>query len=122
MPRRPNPARRALWLDRVSRQLSGGLSVEQFCAREQCSRSAFYRWRGQFELADHPDSSSTSPTPSTFLPVSVRAIEMVADHPAPIEADLPNGIRLRIPTTDARLACRLVRAVARVRTGSGGSR
>jgi hypothetical protein len=122
MPKRPNPARRALWLDRVSRQLSTGLSVEQFCAREQCSRSAFYRWRGQFELADHPESSSTSPTPSTFLPVSVRAIEMVADQPVPIEADLPNGIRLRIPTTNARLACRLIRAVARAKTGSGGSR
>jgi hypothetical protein len=40
----------------------------------------------------------------------------------PIEADLPNGIRLRIPTANAHLACRLVRAVARAKTDSGGAR
>jgi len=35
---------------------------------------------------------------------------------------LPNGIRLRIPTANARLVCRLVRAVAGAKTDSGGAR
>jgi hypothetical protein len=52
----------------------------------------------------------------------VRVLEHTRDEPMPIEADLPNGIRLRIPTASARLACRLVRALAEARTNSGASR
>ena len=40
----------------------------------------------------------------------------------PIEAELPNGIRLRIPTVNEHLACRLLRAVAAAKTNSGGTR
>ena len=121
MSRRPSPARHALWRARVSRQLLSGLSVEQFCAKEQCAQSAFYRWRRQL-LPDPGYECSTSPTPSTFLPVTVRVTDSHAHQPAPIEADLPNGIRLRIPTANVQLACRLVRAVAIAKTDSGGSR
>ena len=122
MARRPNPARHALWRDRISRHLISGLSVEQFCAQEQCAKLAFYRWKGQLELIHPSDQCSTSPARSTFLPVTVRLVESDAHQPAPIEADLPNGIRLRIPTGNARLACRLVRSIAAARTDSGGSR
>jgi hypothetical protein len=125
MARRPNPALHALWRDRVSRQLISGLSVEQFCARERFARSAFYRWKRQFGAANPPDQCSTLPTPaspSTFLPVTVHLVESDVHQPAPIEADLPNGVRLRIPTANVQLACRLVRAVARAKTDSGGSR
>jgi hypothetical protein len=61
--------------------------------------------------------------PPTLLPVTVRHFDSVAHQPPPIEADLPNGIRLRIPTVNVQLASRptlnvqsanrLVRAVAR---------
>lgn len=121
MARRPNPAIHKVWRDRVSRQLTSGLSVEQFCAQEQFARSAFYRWKRQFGLMNPLNQCATPPTPSTFLPVTVRLVENDAHQPAPIEADLPNGIRLRIPTVNVRLACRLVRAVARAKTDSGGS-
>ena len=66
------------------------------------------------------DQCSTPPTSSTFLPVTVRLVENAANPPAPIEADLPNGIHLRIPTGDPRLACRLIRAVAAAKTSDGG--
>ena len=122
MARRPNAALHALWRDRVSRQLISGLSVEQFCARERCARSAFYRWKRQLEPMSPPDRRSALTSPSTFLPVTVRLVENNAHQPTPIEADLPNGIRLRIPTANVQLACCLVRAVARAKTGSGGSR
>jgi hypothetical protein len=121
MARRPNPARQALWRDRVSRQLTSGSSVEQFCAQEPCARSAFYRWKRQFDLTHPSGQWSTLPAPSAFLPVTVRLIESDAHQPAPIEADLPNGVRLRIPTVNVRLACRLVRAVAGAKTNPGGS-
>jgi hypothetical protein len=122
MARRPNPALRALWRERVSRQSISGLSVEQFCTQERFARSAFYRWKRQFGLMDPPNERSAPPPSSTFLPVTVRRVESDAHQPAPIEADLPNGVRLRIPTANARLACRLVHAVAAAKTGSGGWR
>jgi hypothetical protein len=120
MSRRPSPGLHALWRARVSRQLLSGLSVEQFCAKEQCAKSAFYRWKREVVLTDPSCERSTLPTPSTFLPVTVRINDSHAHQPAPIEADLPNGIRLRIPTANVQLACRLVRAVARTKTDSGG--
>ena len=51
--------------------------------------------------------------------VTVRVAEHNPHEARPIEADLPNGVRLRIPTADARLACRLVRVVAQARTDGG---
>jgi hypothetical protein len=122
MARRPSPELHALWRDRVSRQLRSGLSVEQFCAQERCARSAFYRWKRQLDLMSPSDLCPALPAPSTFLPVTVRLIGRASNESLPVEADLPNGIRLRIPTANPRLACRLVRAIAAAKTGSGGPR
>jgi hypothetical protein len=70
-------------------------------------------------LADrHPASAS----PPAFLPVKVRAPEYILSAPLMIEADLSNGVCLRIPTANAHLACRLVRAVAQAETDFGGSK
>jgi hypothetical protein len=125
MARRPNPALHAVWRDRIQRQLTSGLSIEQFCAQGQIARSAFYRWRHQLGLTSRakqlPAPRTPSQSPSRFLPVTVHLVDRETHGPAPIEAELPNGIRLRIPTADGRLACRLVRAVARAKTRSGGS-
>jgi hypothetical protein len=122
MGRNPDPKRHALWRDRVRRQETSGLSIVEFCDRECITRSKFYAWKRRFRIIGPPDQRSTSPAPSTFLPVTVRILERGPEEPLPIEADLPNGIRLRIPTANARLACRLVRAVAGAKTNSGGSR
>jgi hypothetical protein len=54
--------------------------------------------------------------------ITVRVAEPTLGDPLPIVADLPNGIRLRIPTANARLACQLVLAVAGAKTNFGGSR
>jgi hypothetical protein len=102
MPRRSNPALHSVWRDRVSRQLNSGLSVEQFCAQGRFARSAFYQWRHRLGRMNPADRCTSLPTPSNFLPVTVRLLERDAHQPAPIEADLPNGIRLRIPTANAR--------------------
>jgi len=122
MARPANPQRRALWRDRVNRQAASGLTIAQFCAQERCAVSAFHAWKRRLRLIDLADRRPALPAPSAFLPVTVRFVEHVVDEPPPILADLPNGIRLRIPTSNDRLACRVIRAVARARTDSGGSR
>jgi hypothetical protein len=122
MARRPDPKLHALWRDRVRRQQASGLTIAQFCAQECIARSKFHSWKQRFRLMGPPDQCPTLPAPSAFVPVTVRLVERTPDEPLPIEADLPNGIRLRIPTSDARLACRIVRAVAGAKTHSGGSR
>ena len=122
MARSINPQRRLLWLDRVNRQVASGLTIAQFCAREQCAVSAFYAWRHRFRLAKATDQRSISLAPSPFLPVTVRSLGHGPEEPTPVEADLPNGIRLRIPTRDAALACRLVRTIAGARTDAGAPR
>jgi hypothetical protein len=121
MPRKSNPELHALWRDRVARQLASGLSVAQFCAQERCARSAFYRWKCALSLASTRKGRSLA-TRSPFLPVAVRLVDSNTTQPVPIEADFPNGIRLRIPTGNASLACRLVCTIAGSRTDPGGSR
>jgi hypothetical protein len=121
----------ALWRDRIARQVGSGLTIVRFCAQEGCARASFHHWKRHFqctEASDRPPPTLPAPSPRlarparpAFLPVAVRIIGSSAGELPAVEADLPNGIRLRIPTVDAPLACRLVRALAGARTGSGGS-
>jgi hypothetical protein len=122
MARTPDLQLRALWRDRLRRQAGSGLTIAQFCAHEGLSTATFQSWKRRLRLIE---LAGTLPAPlasPAFLPVTVRLAEPDSAESPPILADLPNGIRLRIPTSDARLACRLVRAVARARTDSGGHR
>jgi hypothetical protein len=122
MARTPDPKLHATWRDRIRRQEASGLTIAQFCAQEGIARSKFHAWKRRFHLMEFPDQCAALPAPSAFLPVTVRLLERAADVPLPIEADLPNGIRLRIPTVNEHLACRLLRAVAAAKTNSGGTR
>lgn len=122
MARTPDPKVHETWRDRIGRQQASGLTIAQFCAQEGIARSKFHAWKRQFHLMESPDQCPALPTPSTFLPVTVRLLQRPTDQPMPIEAELPNGIRLRIPTVNEHLACRLLRAVAAAKTHFGGSR
>jgi hypothetical protein len=122
VPRTPDPKRHALWRECIRRQADSGLTIAQFCAREHISVATFQSWKRRLRLIDLAELRPTAVVPPAFLPVTLRVVERSSDESLPIEADLPNGIRLRIPTVDARLACRLVRAIARTKTNSGGSR
>jgi hypothetical protein len=112
----------ALWRERVRRQAQSRLTIAQFCAREHLSVASFNGWKRRFRLMGLSNQHPELPAPRAFLPVAVRVVEHTPDESLPIEADLPNGIRLRIPTANQRLACRLVRVVARPRTHAGCSR
>jgi hypothetical protein len=122
VPRTPDLELHALWRERIRRQVHSGLTIAQYCARERLPLASFHAWKRRLRLIDHADQRPGLPAPSAFLPVTVRVVEHAPDEPLPIEADLPNGVRLRIPTANARLACHLVRAITRARTDSGGSR
>jgi hypothetical protein len=120
VPRIADPKLQTLWRDRIRRQVDSRLSIVQFCAQEGFSAASFHSWKRR--LIGLADRREALPAPSAFVPVTVRVVERPSDEPLPIEADLPNGVRLRIPTANARLACHLVRAIAEARTNSGGSR
>lgn len=122
MARTPDVQLHALWRQRLRRQVDSGLTIAQFCAQESLSTATFHSWKRRLRLNELTSTRPAPPAPPSFLPVTVRLADLTPAEAPPILADLPNGIRLRIPTTDARLACRLVRAVARARTDSGGPR
>jgi hypothetical protein len=125
MARTSNPNLHALWHDRVGRQAASGLTIEQFCIQEGIARSKFHAWKRRFRLMESAKRCPALPAPparSAFLPVTVHLPERGGLEPLPIEADLPNGVRLRIPTGDPRLACRIVHAIASARPNAGGSR
>ena len=122
MPRTPNPQLHAVWRERIRRQEASGLTIEQFCSQEGIARSRFHGWKRRFRLADVAEQRPALPSPSSFLPVTVRLLQHGREETPPIEADLPNGVRLRIPTADSRLACRVIRTVAAAKTNSGGTR
>ncbi len=125
MARTPDPKLHALWRDRVGRPAASGLTIEQFCLQEGIARSKFHAWKRRFRLMESAQRRPALPAPparSAFLPVTVHLPERCGVAPLCIEADLPNGVRLRIPTADPRLACRVVGTIAPARTNSGGSR
>ena len=120
MPRMPDPNFTVLWRERIRRQAQSGLTIVRFCALEHLSVGMFHYWKRRLrlsELAHRPPLAA----PPAFLPVTVR-VEHAVDELMPIEADLPNGIRLRIPTANQQLASHLIRVVVRARTDSGGAR
>ena len=114
----------ALWRKHIRRQGESGTTITQFCARQGLSVSLFHAWKRRFRLIDLADRSAipVASAPRAFLPVTIRVPEPTLGESLPIVADLPNGVRLRIPTTDSHLACRIVRTVAAAKTRSGGCR
>ncbi len=84
------------WQQRVEGQKASGLSVDEFCAREGVSRTNFYRWMRRLQDGI-PDSVAAEEQPPAaaevvrpnFLPVSLQA--------PPVEVELPNGGRVRLP-------------------------
>ena len=100
MARTPDPKVHATWRDRIRRQEASGLTIDQFCytgRRRQVEVPCLEATTSVLLTLAGP--GSTLPARSTFLPVTVRLLEHeLPTKPLPIEADLPNGIRLRIPT------------------------
>jgi hypothetical protein len=97
-PGRPSPGLDdyLYWQERLENREASGLSIDEFCADEDISRSTFYRWAGRLKdgIPDAVKEEGASLTLADiaepkFLPVSVTA--------SPIEIELPNGSVVRLP-------------------------
>jgi hypothetical protein len=110
MARQPDPALRQTWRELISRQPLSGLSIAQFCERQEISTASFYKWRREF-------SQMTVPQREAFLPVEVLATEP-SDN-APLRVRLTAGAVIEIPPqrTDVLLA-----VIEKIQTSSPHSR
>lgn len=87
-------ATREVWLDRLARFPSSGLTVAQFCAIEAVSVPTFYSWKRRLaadtldRAASHAPGGDGGPR---LLPVRVQP-----SSPA-VELVLPTGAVLRLP-------------------------
>ena len=97
-PGRPSPGLDdyLYWQERLASREASGLSIDEFCADEDISRSTFYRWaqrlkEGIPEAVKEEGESLTLAdiAEPKFLPVSVTA--------SPIEIELPGGGLVRLP-------------------------
>ena len=97
-PGRPSPGLDdyLYWQERLASREASGLSIDEFCADEDISRSTFYRWVGRLKdgIPDAVKEEGASLTLADiaepkFLPVSVTG--------SPVEIELPNGGLVRLP-------------------------
>ena len=96
-----NPAETA-WRARMARYRGGSLTVAEFCRRERVSVASFYHWRKRLACTVAPKSPrqrSRGGSPSIrasnlFVPVNVTSSPVA-------EIEFPNGVRVRVPATNA---------------------
>src|SRR5690242_13525113 len=91
--RRPDPATRRRWQQRLDRFRKSGVAVADFCEREGISTASFYAWRRRLQ---HDPAPPAADAPRL---VPVRLVTSPAG--APVELLLPSGVVLRLsPDTD----------------------
>jgi len=91
----------AVWRERLARFDRNGLTVKAFCLQEGIADSAFYQWRKrlrkdrrQSPKGDSRRGNKQTETDGPFVPVSVPSAGYT-------EVEFPNGVRLRVPATNA---------------------
>jgi transposase-like protein len=102
MGRKQNESAEMVWRDRLTRFERSNLSVKQFCDQEGISDPAFYQWRKRLRKsqpqqrpkAARQSGSQGSHAVESFVPVSVSNSTFA-------EVEFPNGIRIRVPATNA---------------------
>jgi hypothetical protein len=91
--RRPDPALRNLWQQRLLRFERSGLSAAAFCAQERLSVPSFYAWRRRLRHqapAATPRAGPTTGDAARLVPVRLLPAA------APVELVLPSGAVLRL--------------------------
>jgi transposase len=86
--RRPDPATRHAWQERLQRFRTSGLTVPDFCAREGVSPASLYAWKRRL----HDGAAPAHPDAPRLVPVHV----VPAPASAPVELVLPSGCLLRL--------------------------
>jgi transposase len=111
--RERDAAKEQRWREALGRFTASGLSVREFCRREELTESAFYAWRRTLaarEARSAPKSRRYSPAPA-FVPAVVTA----APSDTTIALELAGGCVLRFagPTASEQLADLIVALQAR---------
>jgi transposase-like protein len=123
MPRQANEVLRDQWRQRIKRQRESGLSIAEFCRREDISSHGFYVWRRNLREASHrrrepradarlqrsrrrsAAATSRRPLRNAFVgpavppcPANFLQLPVTAAQPAPwIELAMADGTILRLP-------------------------
>lgn len=109
------------WEERLKSYHEGGVSVEEFCRREDVSRSTFYRWLDRLKdgvpdavLAEKEVQQRTDAGAAAFVPITLKA--------SPVEIELPNGGVVRLPLSVGQaVLVDVIRAVGALRPGKAKS-
>ncbi|QDU54627.1 IS66 family insertion sequence element accessory protein TnpA [Aeoliella mucimassa] len=88
-----DPTKEAFWRKTLTRFAASGLSVREFCKRENVTESAFYAWRRT--ISEREDAGNSQPA---FLPAVING---EADQESPLVLLLASGLELRLPQTIA---------------------
>ena len=96
-PGRPSPGLDEYlhWQERLANRETSGLSIDEFCADENVSKSTYYRWLQRLKdgipeaVKEEQALTLADIAEPKFLPVSVTA--------SPVEIELPNGGLVRLP-------------------------
>jgi hypothetical protein len=102
----------AAWQRRLARYERGSHSVAAFCIAEGVSVPCFYQWKRKLaaesaKLATLRPGEALHTAGPTFLPVRIESA-------AVIEIELPNGVRVRVPSSDAAAISAVINAAGRV--------
>ena len=96
-PGRPSPGLDdyLYWQERLANREESGLSIDEFCADEDVSKSTFYRWVRRLKdgipdaIKEEKKLTLADISEPKFLPVTVTS--------SPVEIELPNGGLVRLP-------------------------
>lgn len=86
-----DPAKEALWRKTLKRFSASGLSVREFCKRENVTESAFYAWRRTIGERDGAGNSERA-----FVPAVING---EAERDEPLVLKLAGDLELQFPQT-----------------------
>ena len=104
------------WRARHARYRQWSGSISEFCEREGVTAATFYQWRRKLDEGRAEVSRQRRPMVETapqFLAVRIEQAE-------PVELELPNGVKVRVPVGAGRTLEAVLAAAARCAAPPGG--
>jgi transposase-like protein len=102
MGRKQKRAAATIWRGRLARFRRSKLTVVEFCRQEGVSSPSFYQWRKRLEQAPQGTPARTVEGPFSENGEDGNPFVPLAVLPAMAEVELPHGIRIRVPATNAQ--------------------
>jgi transposase-like protein len=136
MARKTSGKRLGEWVARLRRFSRAGVSVAEFCRREEVSAASFYQWRKKLaQQGSALDDSGcdrqavsravcgllSGQLQGSFVPVRVTGALEEPVRNACVEASLPNGVTLHLPAEDRELIRMTVATLLQTPLVAGGA-